>query len=178
MRRVPVTVLTFVVLMLLPPAATAASGADPSNPSLDQYVESVPSSHGGSPPGPGSTGGHASTSTGSHLPASIRHRLAATGGPDATQLQAIATSPAFGAPADAVAATSARRGASDGAAAGRSSTQSKPASTDRRPSGFDAVATAATSGEGSSSGLLLGGLVLISALALGTVFARRRVGAV
>src|SRR3954465_3835709 len=48
--RISVTVLALVVLMILPPAATAATGADPSNPSLDQYVESVPSSHGGGPP--------------------------------------------------------------------------------------------------------------------------------
>jgi hypothetical protein len=171
-------VLAFVVLMLLPPAATAASGADPSNPSLDQYVESVPTSHGDPPPGGGSTRGHISTA---HLPASVRHQIAAHGGGDATQLEAIATSPAFGAPADAIASTSARSGSASGrGSAPRRHTTSPPpaASADHRPSGIAAVATSATSGEGGSNALLLVGLVVITALAAATALARRRPGSV
>jgi hypothetical protein len=167
-------VLAFVVLMILPPAATAASGADPSNPSLDQYVESVPTSHGDPPGGGGSTRGHISTA---HLPASVRHQIAAHGGRDATQLEAIATSPAFGAPADAVASTTGGSGATGagGGSAQRPSPQRPPlTSADHRPSGIDAVASSATSADGSSMGLLLGGLVLIAALAGGMALARRR----
>src|SRR4051794_22238949 len=176
--RIPVAVLAFVVLMLLPPAATAASGADPSNPSLDQYVESVPTSHGDPPGGGGSTRGHISTS---HLPASVRHQIAAHGGRDATQLEAIATSPVFGAPADAVASTTGRpaatpgTGTGTGSGAGRHSTaQPLPASGDSRPSGVDAFTTAATHGGGSSTGVLAIGLVVIALMAGGIALSRRR----
>src|SRR3954467_15135073 len=96
--RISVTVLALVVLMILPPAATAATGADPSNPSLDQYVESVPSSHGGGPPPTGTT-------TRGHLSTSIRHQIATRGGADASQLEAVATSSAYGAPATAAGST-------------------------------------------------------------------------
>jgi hypothetical protein len=173
-RRIPVTVLAFVVLMILPPAATAASGADPSNPSLDQYVESVPTSHGDPPGGGGSTRGHISTS---HLPASVRHQIAAHGGRDATQLEAIATSPAFGAPADAVASTTGRPSGTSGAgnASPRHSTARPPlASGDTRPSGVDAFTTAATHGGGGSTGVLAIGLVVITLMAVGIALSRRR----
>jgi hypothetical protein len=171
LRRIPVTVFAFVVLMILPPAATAASGADPSNPSLDQYVESVPTSHGGAPPGPGSTRGSISTSPGGRLPASIRHRLAAHGGADATQFEAIATSPAFGAPAEAIRSTRDRGGAGGGT---REPAPAAPAT--RRPSALDAVTNSATHAEGGSTGLLVFGLVLITALLAGTALARKRFG--
>jgi hypothetical protein len=171
-------VLAFVVLMILPPAATAATGADPSNPSLDQYVESVPTSHGDPPPGGGSSQGHITTSTG-HLPASIRHDIAARGGRDATQLEAIATSPAFGAPATAVRST-AGGGATGGDTGGSRHADKSPAApvrADHRPSGIAALADSATRSGGGSIGLLLGGVVLISALLGGTALARRRYGA-
>jgi hypothetical protein len=169
--RIPVAVLAFVVLMLLPPAATAASGADPSNPSLDQYVESVPTSHGDPPPGGGSTRGHISTT---HLPASVRHQIAAHGGRDATQLQAIATSPAFGAPADAVASTSGRPAGSPGSGSGAARRSPPEAPAASRPSGVDAFTTAATHGGGGSVGVLAIGLVVITLMAGGIALSRRR----
>jgi hypothetical protein len=178
MRRVPVTVLTFVVLMLLPPAATAASGADPSNPSLDQYVESVPSSHGGPPPGQKSNG----HTTRGHLSASVRRRIARQGGNDAQQLEAVATSPTFGAPVtSATPRTSGGSGANgaasggQGAGGGSSGTHRAPLDAGgRAPSGLDAFTTAATHGDGSSTSILLVGALLIAALAGGTALARRR----
>jgi hypothetical protein len=172
--RIPVAVLAFVVLMLLPPAATAASGADPSNPSLDQYVESVPTSHGDPPGGGGSTRGHISSAP---LPASVRHQIAAHGGRDATQLEAIATSPAFGAPAAAVASTSGGSTGTSGAGSGsaRHPTAQPPAASGAsRPSGVDAFTTAATHGGGGSIGVLAIGLVVITLMAVGLALSRRR----
>ena len=167
--------LAFVVLMILPPAATAASGADPSNPSLDQYVESVPTSHGDPPPGGGFSHGHISSTRG-QLPASIRHQLATRGGSDATQLQAIATSPAFGAPAAAVRSTtgSGNGTRSRGGDGSRHANDAQPDGAAHRPSGIAAIADSATQGDGSSTGLLLGGVALISALVGGTALVRRR----
>jgi hypothetical protein len=162
-------VFAFVVLMLLPPAATAASGADPSNPSLDQYVESVPSSHGGQPPPGGSSHGRLSDS--------VRHKIARQGGADAKQLQAVATSPAFGAPTSSATASSSRSsGSSSGGSAGGAGSTAGPSlkTEENQPSGLHAIATAATHGEGSSTGLLIGGLLLITALVGGTALARRR----
>lgn len=162
--------------MILPPAATAATGADPSNPSLDQYVESVPSSHGGGPP--------AGRPSRGHLSDSVRQQIARRGGADAKQLEAVATSSAFGAPT-----STAGRGSSAASATGGSGTRAAggtrggtgnggsgapAASGDHRPSGLDAITTAATSGDGSSIGVLAAGLLLIAAMAGGTAFARRR----
>ncbi|HEY0633518.1 MAG TPA: hypothetical protein VGC98_15785 [Thermoleophilaceae bacterium] len=166
-----------VVLMILPPAATAASGADPSNPSLDQYVESVPSSHGDKTPPGGSSHGRLSDS--------VRHKIAKQGGADAKQLQAVATSPTFGAPtstatqsSSGTAGSSAGRGGSSAGGSGSGSSaggaRAPLAIDERAPSGLHALATAATSGEGSSIGLLVGGLVLITALLGGTALAARR----
>jgi hypothetical protein len=163
-------VLAFVVLMILPPAATAASGADPSNPSLDQYVESVPTSHGGPPPSHGSIR-DGSTSQRGHLPASVRHRLAASGGSDAKQLEAIATSPSFGAPTTSSAPRSG--GTKDGGSGTGGGTGARQPG-GSGPSGLDAFTTAATHGGGSSVAVLLAGLVLITLLAGGTALARRR----
>lgn len=167
--RIPVAVLAFVVLMLLPPAATAA-GADPSNPSLDQYVESVPTSHGGAPPPNGTT-------TRGHLSTSVRHQIAQRGGADATQLQAIATSPAFGAPVDAVASASGRQAGSSGSGSGATRRTTPQPAAASRPSGVDAFTTAATHGGGGSVGVLAIGLVVITLMAGGIALSRRRVGA-
>jgi hypothetical protein len=177
-RRIPIAVLAFVVLMILPPAATAASGADPSNPSLDQYVESVPTSDGSPPPGGGSSQGHLSDS--------MRHRIAVHGGSDARQLEAIASSPSLGAPVSSAATTANGGSGSSSAATGtgsakgghggdrRSGARPAPAAADHRPSGLEAVANSAAHGDGSSMGLLLVGLVTITALFGGTALARRR----
>jgi hypothetical protein len=174
--RISVTVLALVVLMILPPAATAATGADPSNPSLGQYVESVPSSHGGGPPtGPPSRG---------HLSDSVRRQIARRGGADAKQLEAVTTSSSFGAPTSTATRSSSSAGGTGGSGgstagnanggSGNGAGGAPAASADRRPSGLDAITTAATSGEGSSIGVLAAGLLLIAAMAAGTAFARRR----
>jgi hypothetical protein len=153
--------------MILPPAATAASGADPSNPSVNQYVESVPSSHGGQPP----SGGGSSPS--SHLPASVRHRIAAQGGTDAKQLESVATSPALGAP-PAPNAASGGKGKGGTGSGGTGSGGAPSAADERSPSAISAVATAATGGNGNSVVILVAGLALITALAAAIALARRR----
>ena len=145
--------------MILPPAATAASGADPSNPSLNQYVESVPSSHGdGTPPSGGAGSGSG------QLPASVRHRIEAQGGPDAKQLEAVAGSPALGAPASKPGGSSHTQGGSSPV----------PAAADHRPSGLRAAADATVGGDGSSVVLLALGLLVVTTAAGGMALARRR----
>ena len=142
--------------MILPPAATAASGADPSNPSLNQYVESVPSSHGDRTPPSGGA-----KSPDGQLPASVQRQIETQGGRDAKQLESIATSPALGAPASST----------DGAGGGR---ETKAEAADHSPSSLDALTSAATGGDGNSLGLLVLGLVLVTALLGGSALARRR----
>jgi hypothetical protein len=154
---VSIVLLALALLMILPAAAPAASGADPSNPSLDQYVESVPSADGNRNP-PSSGGSDRSADA---LPPEVRQRIGAQGGPDAKQLEAITSSPAYGAPEPKK---------HPGGDAKPSRASDGPA-----PSGLDAVTTAATgSGDGSSIGLLLGGLVLITVVAGGVAIMRRR----
>jgi hypothetical protein len=143
-------VLTLVaLLMILPPVAGAA------NPSVDQYVESVPSASG---PGPGDGGddggpthGHATT-----LPPATRKAIRAEGGSDAGALEAIASSPALGAPDTG----GARSGS--GAKAPRAGASTKPA------------AAATVDGGGSSVAVLAAGLILLTVVACGTALARRR----
>jgi hypothetical protein len=154
--------------MILPPAATAASGADPSNPSVNQYVESVPSSHGGQPP----SGGGSSPS--SHLPASVRHRIAAQGGADAKQLESVATSPALGAPSAPNADGGGKGKSNRSGTGGTGSGGAASAADERSPSAISAVATAATGGNGDSVVILVAGLALITALAAAIALARRR----
>ena len=70
-------------------AQTPGSGA----PSIDQYVESVPTGAGRSAPAQPQAKGT------EPLPKQVSQRLEAEGGSDARQLETIATSPALGAPA-------------------------------------------------------------------------------
>jgi hypothetical protein len=162
-RRMPLAVISLVVLMLTPPVATAASGADPSNPALDQYVESVPSSH-GNHPGPPSAGSQTDPNA---LPPSVRSQIQTQGGSDAQQLEAVGSSPALGAPPE----HHARRG-DGGTRAPRAPTRVKPE--EKSPSLLSSVAKAATDG-GDSAGLLIVGLVLLTAALGGTALVRRRV---
>jgi hypothetical protein len=159
-RRMPLAVISLVVLMLTPPVATAASGADPSNPALDQYVESVPSSH-GNHPGPPSAGGQTHPNA---LPPSVQSQIQAQGGSDAKQLEAVGSSPALGAPA-----TPAR-----GQVGGRQpATKARPE--EKSPSLLTSVAKAATEGGGDSAGPLIAGLLLLTAALGGAALARRRI---
>ena len=126
--------------MTLPPAAGA-------NPSVDQYVESVPTGDGGVDVGkPG-------TPADRPLPARVRERVQEKGGADAAQLEAIATSPALGAPATTAAAPRRAEGTA-------------------KPALLDAVTTAAAGG-GAPLGALLAGMLVLTAMAGGAAFVRR-----
>ena len=166
-RRMPLAVISLVVLMLTPPVAAAQSGTDPSNPALDQYVESVPSSH-GSHPGPPSAGGQTHPDA---LPPAVRSQIQTQGGSDAKQLEAVGSSPALGAPP---AASHHARHGDRAKPAATAPTRVKPE--DKSPSLLSSVAKAATDGGGGDgAGLLIVGLVLLTAALGGTALARRRI---
>ena len=137
------------LLMLLQPDAGVA------NPSVDQYVESVPTA-GGSP----APGGRPA-----QLPAAVRDRIRSEGGADAATLQAVASSPALGAPASA----SGTGGHSGGSKPDRSGTAGEPDSPVTA-----ATTTAVPDGGGSSVPVLAGGLILLTAAGAGMALARRR----
>jgi hypothetical protein len=162
LRSVPVVVSAWVVLMILPPAAMAGSGADPSNPSLDQYVESVPTSHGDPPPAGRSGNGRASTP---QLPAAIRQRIVAQGGSDATQLERAGSSPAWGAPATR---------AVPGGRSARGGGRARGAVEQDRPSLLSSLANGATEGGSGGTGALVAGLLLVTGAIGGTALVRRR----
>ena len=178
LRRAPLAGVALAALLALPSPATAApgNGTDPSNPSLDQYVESVPSSH-GDHPGPPSGG----SSHGGQLSASVRHRINAHGGSDAKQLEAVATSPALGAPTSSSAGSGGGGGAGSGsgggggsAGGGQSGADTPSVADEGGPSSLSAITSAASHGDGSSIGPLVAGLLLISAVAVGLALLRRR----
>ena len=177
-RRAPLAGVTLGALLVLPSAAMAApgNGTDPSNPSLDQYVESVPSSHGDHPKPPSGGSSH-----GGQLSASVRHRINAHGGADAKQLQAVATSPALGAPTSSSAGSGGGGGAGSGsgggggsAGGGQSGADTPSVADEGGPSSLSAITSAASHGDGSSIGVLVAGLLLISAVAVGLALVRRR----
>jgi hypothetical protein len=157
-------------LMILPASAIAApgSGTDPSNPSLDQYVENVPSSHGDHPRPP--SGGSPQSG---QLSPSVRRQINARGGSDASQLRTVASSPALGAPTSPAGTGSGQRaGGRNGTGGSGEGTATAPA--ERGPSALSAIASAATHGEGSAIGALVIGLLVIAAVAAGLALARRR----
>lgn len=157
-------VLELVLVMALPAVASASS--DGTNPSLDQYLESVPTTS-GDRSRPDNSGG----SAGGGLPASTQRRIEQQGGPDAAALEAVADSPALGAPAPARTG----RGGRHGAAAGTKSGTAAP--TGSSPSALDA-STAAVTGEGGDTGpWLVAGVLLVTAVAAGAALIRRRAGA-
>src|SRR5215208_4103253 len=90
-RRTAVLVLA--LLMLLSSTAAVNLAEASTNPSIDQYVESVPSAGGDRSPQ-----GQPHSNAGS-LPPNVRERIRSQGGSDAAQLETIASSPALGAPA-------------------------------------------------------------------------------
>jgi hypothetical protein len=137
------------LLMLLQPAAGMA------NPSVDQYVESVPTADGHLPAAGGGSGGRSAD-----VPAAIRGRIRAEGGSDAATLEAVASSPTLGAPASG--SGRARSGSTRAGAAG------KP------PSTAAAATVAAVDGGGNSIAVLVGGLILLTAVAGAVALARRR----
>jgi hypothetical protein len=131
----------------------AAAGA---NPSVDQYVESVPTGDGGT------SGGGGAKPEGGTLPQRVRDRLQEEGGSDAAQLEAVATSPALGAPAAGKPAPTTRRD------------DATPRADAPKPSALDAATTAAVDNGGAPIGVLVGGMLALTAIAGAAAFARRR----
>jgi hypothetical protein len=151
--------LALALLMALPSVSWAG------NPSLDQYVESVPTGHGGPSHGGGGGGG-------SHLPASTQRQIEQQGGSDAAALQEVAGSPALGAPAGGDSnGGSGKPGGSRNAAPGGSAPTAAGTSS---PSAVDAVTSAATGGGGSAGPWLLVGLIALTGASGAVALARRR----
>lgn len=141
------------------------------NPSLDQYVESVPTGHGNGPAHGGPGGGG---SGGSALPQDTRRQIERQGGSDAGALEAVAGDPALGAPE---ASAKARRGAGTdkpGARNAKPGGSAPTAAGTASPSTVDAVTSAATGGDGSAAPWLLLGLALLTAFAAAAALVRRR----
>ena len=148
--RVAAPVMALVLLTILPPAGMAAPSRDPA---VDQYVESVPGAGGDRAPNSEPRSG------GERLPSDVRSEIERSGGEDAEALEAVASSPALGAP----------RGDRDGNGGGGSRAASKAP-----PSTIDAVTSAAASGDSDAGGWLLAGLALLTAALAGVALARRR----
>jgi hypothetical protein len=153
-----VLVLVHVLVMALPAVASASS--DATSPSLDQYVESVPTATGDRPE-PGASGSQGG------LPSSTERDIAQQGGSDAPALEAVAGSPALGAPP---ASSNGGKGARPGAGNGRSAVPPATAA----PSALDAATTAASGDDAGAAPWLLAGMLLLTAVAAGVALARRR----
>jgi hypothetical protein len=145
-------VLALVLLMLLP-SATAAVAEASTSPSVDQYVESVPTAGGDTTTHPG-RGGH-----GQALTPGVKRRIRQGGGSDARKLEAIAVSPALGAPAGDH---------------GRKRSTSYAPRDPAQPSALKAAVTAGTHGDGTAFGWLIAGLLGIGAVAGAAALSRRR----
>lgn len=142
--------VALISLLIVPAPATAQS------PSLDQYVESVPTARGPKPSSHGSGPG------GSELPPQVRRRIEQQGGSDADELAAIAGEPGRGAPQRPVGGREAeRRGGSQRSAPG-----------DDDKAALPSAAGAIGDGDGMAVLLVAG---LATAVAIGGVaLARRR----
>ncbi|MEA2431030.1 MAG: hypothetical protein QOF65_522 [Thermoleophilaceae bacterium] len=154
--------------VLLAGTLLAAPSAAVASPSLDQYVESVPSSQGPQRPAPPSHG-HTSETSGkggsapTQLPAATRHALARLGGSSAPALNAIATDPGRGAPTGATPTT--KSGSGGGHVPSRNGRQGGGSSTpSSSPSALSAAVHGAGSGQGAQLPLLLLGLLAITAV--------------
>jgi hypothetical protein len=146
-------VVVAVISSLACPAAVLAQQSP--SPSVEQYVERVPTAEG---PRPSSGDG---TTDRDALPPAARRELRERAGSDAEALEAIAGSEALGAPQGQ------RRGSAD-AAPGGGGASGGDATTSAGP----AVVDAAFDGGGTS--LLLVGLVVTTLIAAGVALARRR----
>jgi hypothetical protein len=142
--------MALVLLTILPPAGMAAPSRDPA---VNQYVESVPGAGGDRAPNTEPRSG------GEELPSGVRSEIEASGGEDAEALEAVASSPALGAPR------------ADRDRDGDSGSRADPKGP---PSTIGAVTSAAASGDGDASGWLLGGIALLTVALAGTALARRR----
>jgi hypothetical protein len=152
--------LICLVGLLLGPADSAhAQAPGLGGPSVDQYIESVPTAR-----GPAAVA-EPRTAPATRLPAETRRRLRREAGGDAAALEALSTDPATGAPAG--------RSAAAGRRGGSSQEDSAPAMLGMSERGSADAAAQALSGGGSAVLLLLAGL-LAGTLALGAVAWRRR----
>ena len=114
-------IVAAVVLVAFLSASSAAAQRPPGDVSgVDQYVEQLPGAGGNQPTGPG--GGNQPTGTSGDspvpLPRAVRTDVRRFAGDDAPLLEAIATSPALGAPREQLSRSTAGRG--DSKDAGRS----------------------------------------------------------
>jgi hypothetical protein len=148
-------------MLALPTAALAqAPGEISPDPSVNQYVESVPTSKGSRP----STGGGAK---GAKLPPAVQRRIEEQAGADAADLSAIATDPDAGAPA-------ASRDRPRDRAAGSRDRRPVPQVEEKAPLAAAAEATFDAGGGGLV--LLLFGLLGTTILVGGFAVSRRRGG--
>lgn len=150
--RRAVGVLGVVMLMPVPAAASAQSAGEAPNPSVNQYLESVPRARGGKP-ATGKTDRKAN-----EVPTEVRRKLAEEGGADAAALDAITRSGRLGA--------SPRASVPDGEPA-------RPGAGDKIASEPSAVRAASTAAGEGSARWLLAGLAAI-AVAAGVLALRRR----
>jgi hypothetical protein len=153
------------VLMAAPPA-TAAAPASPPSPSVDQYIESVPTSEGPKRPDAPSTRPSSNSTPGSGaapppLPAAAERKLAREGGAATPALRAITSDPGRGAPT-ATGSEPPPRAASHTAGSA--------------PGALSAAVHAAGSGQGVQLPLLLLGLLAISGAAAVLAIRRRAAG--
>ena len=167
-------VLTLALLMLLSSASAAERpGAASANPSIDQYVERVPSSGGDRDPRARPDSGDGGVSP------EVRRRIREDGGADAAQLEEIVSSSALGAP-DSTARSGRGGDSTPGPGSGRGG--SKPGSgggsgsDESRPSALEAVVTAGAHDTGNSFTWLVAGIVALSAAMAAAALARRRSG--
>ncbi len=166
--------------MLALPAPALAQQSP--SPSVEQYVERVPTAEGAKPSGNGTY------KPGRPLPEKVRKRLREEAGADAQALEDVATAEGLGAPA-----SSEEGSGSGGAPAGGSGGQDdqrgdRPqrddgaaappvAATDDGGKGtVPAIADAAFGTDSDSTPLLLVGLLLTTAVMAGAAVARRRAG--
>ena len=169
--------LVLTLLMLLPATpATVARAA--TSPSIDQYVESVPTSRGDRTP-------QTQPGRGRDLPDDVQRQIRDEGGSDAGKLAAVASSPALGAPSagssgDAGGSETGKRGGGDrdrsGGGPGDGVRGGGGSSGAERPSALTAAAGAPSHGDGTAFGWLIGGLLVITGVAAGAALARRRSG--
>jgi hypothetical protein len=146
-------VVALVLLTIVAPAGAAVPGTGASSPAVDQYVESVPTA-----------GGEPRERSGGGLPPAVARQLQREGGVDAQALEAVASSPALGAPADQ--GGDGRRRASKADLSEADSTPTPPA--------LSALGSAAVSDDGGAGGWLIAGLALLTVALAGTALARRR----
>jgi hypothetical protein len=161
-------VLGVVMLVPVPTGASAQSAAEAPDPSVNQYVESVPGARGGAPA--------SSHDKPAYVAPSVRKRIAEQGGEDKATLDAITRSQQLGAPPPQPAPAPRSSGSSKSSGSSRSSKSSRPSKPSRsaaQPASDPTPVRAASAATVDGSGpWLLAGLIAIAVAA--AVLARRR----